>query len=287
MSDFLLRSHCESRCSIGTKQSLIRLLRPLHHSVHGPRNDKIFIILLTFYFFNVSLSLAQNDVSPSAAFYRGNLQYKDGSYREAIASYESIREKGLENGALYYNLGNSYFKDGQLGKAILNYERAQRLMPRDSDLKSNHEFALAQVKNYTREDKSFLQNFISRFKDYGTKDEMAVSLLVIYLFLGICFLSRFYWNSSKKIVSPILMMLGVVFISQTILFSFKIQSQRYLAIVLQNTEAKFEPTLKATTHFPLSEGQQVIILDKEVDYLKVKRPDGKIGWVPSKAIERI
>ena len=282
MSDFLLRSHCESRCSIGTKQSLIRLLRRF-----APRNDKIFIILLTFYFFNVSLSLAQNDVSPSAAFYRGNLQYKGGSYKEAIESYESIREKGFENGVLYYNLGNSYFKDGQLGKAILNYERARRLAPRDGDLKSNYEFAVAQMKNNIEEEKSFLRDLIGRYNDFFTKDEMAISLLFLYLLWGIIFLLRFYLPLTKRILAPMLLITGVVFIVQAILFNFKIQSQRNLAIILQNTEAKFEPTLKATTHFPLSEGQKVIILDKEVDYLKIKRPDGKIGWVPWVMLERI
>jgi len=287
MSDFLLHSYCESRCSIGTKQSLIRLLRPMHHPVHGPRNDYISIMFLVICFFNVSLSLAQNDVSPAAVFYRGNLQYKNGSYREAIASYESIREKGLEDGALYYNLGNSYFKDGQLGKAILNYERAQRLLPRDSDLKSNYEFALAQVKNNIEEDKTFFQNLIDRYNNFFTKSDMAISLLFIYLLGGIIFLLRFYLPSIKRILASVLLILGVVFIVQIFFFNFKILSQRNLAVILQNTDAKFEPTLKATTHFPLSEGQKVIILDKEVDYLKVKRPDGKIGWVPAEIIERI
>jgi len=247
----------------------------------------IFIIFLTFCSFNVSAVFAQNDVSPSAVFYRGNLQYKDGSYKEAIKSYESIREKGFENGALYYNLGNSYFKDGQLGKAILNYERARRLVPRDGDLKSNHEFAVSQIKNNIEVEKSFLPNFIGRYNDFFTKSEMALSLLLIYLFGGIIFLVRLYVPSTKKFLSSILLILGVVFMAQAILFNLKIQSQRNFSIITQNTEAKFEPTLKATTHFPVAEGQKVIILDKEIDYVKVKRPDGKIGWVTRAMLERI
>jgi len=246
------------------------------------------VLIGCFLVFQVNPCFAQQEpFSPSAVFYRGNLQYKGGSYKEAIASYESIREKGFENGGLYYNLGNSYFKEGQLGKAVLNYERARRLMPRDSDLKSNYEFALAQVKNYMQEDKSFFKNFISRYTDFFAKDEMAISLLLIYLLLGTGFLLTIYWVPARRVLAPILVVLGVVLISQTILFRLKIQDQQNLAIVLQNTEAKFEPASNATTHFPLSEGQKVIILDKEVGHAKIKRPDGKIGWVPAETVERI
>ena len=86
-----------------------------------------------------SAALAAESVP--ALFYRGNDYMRQGDFSRAAAAYESIVTQGWESGAVYYNLGNAYVKQGKLGKALLNYERARRLIPRDSDLKANREFA--------------------------------------------------------------------------------------------------------------------------------------------------
>jgi len=44
-------------------------------------------------------------------------------------------------------LGNVFFKQGQIGRAIVNYERAQRLLPHDSDVRANLQYALSLCNN--------------------------------------------------------------------------------------------------------------------------------------------
>ena len=92
-------------------------------------------------------------------FAEANIQYAEGNYAEAAATYEQILEDIPSTGAanlqhsdlptdyavIYYNLGNAYFKQGELAQSILAYERALRLKPSMKDAKHNLLFAQAQI----------------------------------------------------------------------------------------------------------------------------------------------
>ena len=63
-------------------------------------------------------------------------------YSKAAMRYERIiREGGVYNGKIFYNLGNVYFRMNELGRAILNYRRAELYMPDDVNLKQNLTYA--------------------------------------------------------------------------------------------------------------------------------------------------
>src|SRR5262249_54460599 len=51
--------------------------------------------------------------------------------------------------AVYFNLGNAWFKSGQLGRAIAAYRQAERLNPRDPDVRANLQFARNQAQGPT------------------------------------------------------------------------------------------------------------------------------------------
>jgi len=63
-------------------------------------------------------------------------------YQKALLRFERlVREGGIENGKLYYNVGNCHFRMNDLGRAILNYRRAQLYRPNDPNLHQNLEYA--------------------------------------------------------------------------------------------------------------------------------------------------
>ena len=66
-----------------------------------------------------------------------NTQEAEQKLKEAASQYETILANGFKHGQIYYNLGNTYYRTGELGKAVLNYRKAQRLMPRNTDLDAN------------------------------------------------------------------------------------------------------------------------------------------------------
>lgn len=70
-------------------------------------------------------------------FTAANERALQGDLRGAIALYESLRERGINNADLLFNLGNAYAKNGQLVESVIAYERALRLAPGDADVQAN------------------------------------------------------------------------------------------------------------------------------------------------------
>lgn len=62
--------------------------------------------------------------------------YTDGELDTALDRFRSAAATSRDPD-LYYNLGNTHARRGELGRAVLNYLRAQRLRPRDADLRAN------------------------------------------------------------------------------------------------------------------------------------------------------
>lgn len=65
--------------------------------------------------------------------------YAQGDFRTAIESWEQLREDGVVHPALYYNLGTAYAQIGDAGNATWMLLQAQRLAPRDPDIRENLE----------------------------------------------------------------------------------------------------------------------------------------------------
>src|SRR6266700_7137667 len=87
--------------------------------------------------------------SPTSAFEAANKLYKQGKHSEAAANYQKLIQAGRVSAALYFNLGNSFFKSGQIGRAIAAYRQAERITPRDPDLRANLRFARNQIQGPT------------------------------------------------------------------------------------------------------------------------------------------
>jgi len=221
-------------------------------------------------------------------FVKAGLAYQEGDYEKAIVGYEEILTNGFESGPIYYNLANSYFRNNELGNAILNYERALRLMPRDSDLQFNHRYALkeARLPRQTRS-LSFFQKVIQRYIQFYTCEEMVLIMVGALLLSGFIFLLSLFGKWPRSVRLGILVPCVAIFIIFTIGFILKGQYERNLAIILTSADAKFEPRSNATTHFSLREGAQVRFLKRQSDWIKIKRQDGKLGWVQEGAAEKI
>ena len=67
--------------------------------------------------------------------------YDENRLPEAIAGWQALADEGQALPEVLFNLGNAYYRHGDLGEAILAYRRAQRLAPRDPDIRANLGFA--------------------------------------------------------------------------------------------------------------------------------------------------
>ncbi len=226
--------------------------------------------------------------SPEYIFFRANTFYEEGKYDDAINEYSKMLAQGIESGNLYYNLGNSYFKKGDLGKAVLHYERAKRLIPRDSDLKSNYAFARAQIKyNISGSSQQWFERIFSAL-DILTINEITILLSVVFIFVVLFLIRALFFSVSRRVYRLIILTSTVFFIFLAIaLFNRISLLEREAVVITKSSEVRFEPVESATTHFTLYGGAKVYLLQSKKNWSKIRRPDGKVGWIKSQETKKI
>jgi len=223
-----------------------------------------------------------------SVFVAAGLAYKDGRYNEAISRYEKILEGRRVSGPLYYNLANSYYKKRNLGKAVLNYERARQFIPRDSDLNFNYRYVHSKIEHYgVGEESNFSVRLIRGFIQFYTKDEMVIILVIVGMLAGILFLVSLYINLPGLFNGGIIVLLLMCFLIYGVGVIVKGQHGKDKAIIMNSAESYFEPRTDSTAHFKLSEGMKATILKTEGHWIKIRRLDGKTGWVDRDVLEKI
>jgi tetratricopeptide (TPR) repeat protein len=226
---------------------------------------------------------------PEELFKQANRFYLDGQYEKAVKEYEKILQMGKQSGAIYYNLANSYFKTGQFGRAILNYERAERLLPRDADVKANYTFAISMVKDKLISKKRIWggQLFMRYYNSFTTNELIWVSSLLFILFLMVIFLmlTRTF-KLRVKIILPGIILFLLLFNTATVYY--KVYSLgKDAVVVVPRADVLYGPFKSATKFFTLHEGSSVTIIESKGEWDKVRRSDNKTGWIPKKSVEAI
>ncbi len=98
----------------------------------------IFGCLMAFSVFQISASDLQSD------FDQANRSLAQGKFAEAIRQYQGILKSG-SSASLHNNLGLAFFQSGQIGPAVAQFRLAERLSPRDGEVKANLRLARAKI----------------------------------------------------------------------------------------------------------------------------------------------
>jgi tetratricopeptide (TPR) repeat protein len=223
------------------------------------------------------------------SFKDANQLYKDNKYDQAAQAYEKILQTGFESGSLYYNLGNSYFKAGSFGRALLNYERARFFIPSDSDLNSNYNFvrSLLSVPPGANSGK-LLFKWLDRLYEGMSINGLTFMLSFLWFSILGMLTAILFIPGIKRYAGIALALFGITLVVSSVSLGRKVSFyDRGAVVIAGDTEAKFEPSVAATTYFKLIEGSSVIVLDRSAGWVKIRRPDAKIGWVPAASIEDI
>jgi tetratricopeptide (TPR) repeat protein len=232
---------------------------------------------------------AQEGIGREELFASGNNYYEAGEYEKAVESYSGIVRSGESSAAVYYNLAGAYFKMGDLGRAILNYERALNMDPRDADIKANYRFAKSMITGKPVPDKGFWSwRPVKLYSKEFTVNEMIIMTSAAFFVLFTVCAAVVISKRAKRSLISLAAVIGVFIILSSMVISNKIgQMNSYAVVVAPQAEALFGPFYTATKFFTLYEGNDVRVLSEKDDWYKVRRSDGKTGWVKSSGVERI
>lgn len=227
--------------------------------------------------------------TPRYIFYNANRLYEEAKFDEAIAEYEKLLKDNLESSSLYYNIGNCFFKKGELGRAILNYERARRLAPGDSDIESNYEYAKSLLKERPSSESKFLIiKLLHKLSEKVSIDWLTISLSILYISICLGFIILIFFKNLRGFCRSSILVLAIFFILNIVLVYGKLVHLGKEAIIITKiADVKFEPLDSATTYFVLSEGSLIEIIESKNDWYKIRRSDGKLGWVSKSNLEVI
>jgi tetratricopeptide (TPR) repeat protein len=234
-------------------------------------------------------AFAQTKPLAPSLFYKANEFFQQGKYEQAKSAYLEILDSGAQSGNIYYNLGNTFFKLGQIGRAIVNYERAKILLPQDSDVQANLQYALSLCNNSVVALKqNWFRGVLENIAVYFTLDGWTIAVSLVY-FLVLLFAAWFILtkiNAFKKAAVSFAVCLGLV----GCIWLVKFEQTRLInnaIVIVAEIDSRFAPSENAVVYFKTYEGAKIEIIDQNNAWVRIKTPDGKIGWVPDSAVEKI
>lgn len=232
--------------------------------------------------------------TPEAVFKEANSAYQEGDFNKAAQLYQQLCDEGYISGNLLYNLGNAYYKLGAKGRAVLNYERARRLIPGDADLKANLNYVLSGTQEGASDWKYDLLRFVTGLtsvEQLAIAGSVCFFGMILLLILGITRpnpLRNLIEGGFSQWWAGIIISCSIVFITVASLglLTFWNQSREH-AVAVKGVEVRFEPSPAATIYYQLAEGSRVQILEGKDQWVKIKRVDGKRGWIDRSCLETI
>jgi len=249
---------------------------------------KIFFLL---YLISTTVIVAQT--TTTHLFEKGNLNYKEGNYHEAIALFKKIEAKDSVSSTLYYNIANAYYKLNKVANTIYYYEKALKLDPLNTDAANNLAFARRMTIDTIEElPKTFLQKLEANYIQKLSYNQWSV-LAVVFSFLAAILFLLFYVSSisNRKRMYFLTSVLSFFLLLITIGISYnqyqKVTSTKTAIIFTSKVSVNNAPTLNSDEVFILHEGTKVVILDAVDNWRKIKLADGKIGWISTSDLKEI
>ena len=233
--------------------------------------------------------------SPAELMSDANERFSRGEYAEAAQQYESLIADGFRDAALYYNLGNTYFEQEEVGRAILNYLRAERLSPRDPDIRANLELARSHTVDDLRvEGDSLAASLSNNTHRWMTPAELGNAALLLWILGGLALAALFVVTGSRSLVVVLRTIIAGAFVLALIILPLWLSvlyadPYRNTGVVIAGSvEAVDGPGSQFGTEFTLHSGAQVRVVDSRRGWVLVELPGSELkGWLPFHAFEAV
>ncbi len=205
-------------------------------------------------------------------------------YEKATLRLEQIiREGGVENGKLYYNLGNVWFQRGDVGRAILNYLRAEQYMPNNVNLQQNLAYVRQQRKDSFKqtEKRKVLNTLFFWHYDIPSGIRLRVFTCAFLAFWGLAAARLF---SKRGALTGALAATGLLaallFVSLTVEARTHRMHPSGVVVAEESVGRKGDgETYQPSFGEPLHAGTEFTVLEDRGDWVQVTLPDERNCWL--------
>lgn len=254
------------------------------------------LVLLATAGFGATLDQSEiNDLfSQGKEFFRQANQTRDPQeakdlYGKAVLRFERIiREGGVQNGKLYYNIGNAYFRMDDIGRAILNYRHAQQFIPNNLNLNQNLDYARQRRMDKIDEPQRtrVLKTLFFWHYDLSTGFRsflFAVSFVLVWVVLGArLFVRKQFLNWTIGISA----LVSALFLLSLLVEMISLRSTRPGVILAEEVVARKGDSQSYERSFtePLHAGTEFTLSEDRGDWYYIQLADGRRCWLPSKSV---
>jgi len=219
----------------------------------------------------------------ATAFNDANKLYEQGKFSEAAAQYEAMVNAGSASPAVYFNLGNAFLKAGQTGRAIVAYRAAEKLSPRDPDVRSNLQFARNQAGGGTSVSVPRWESWIGKL----TLNEWTV-LTSIAVGLFFLLLAARQWRSKwRNSFRGTLWGLGIIGAFLLVCLTAAIRQEFFTktaVVIVSEAVVRPGPFDESPSAFTLRDGAEVTVLGQKDNWLEITDSTQRTGWLPGKNV---
>lgn len=223
----------------------------------------------------------------------GNKLYRSKNYKQAVEVYSELVNAGYESAPLFYNLGNAYYRIGKLGYAILYYEKALKLNAGDEDIEHNLAFVNSKtVDNIDAFPQFFLfewwEAIISALTLSGWTYTAYFFFIALLSSVGFYFLAKSPTQQKTSLIAGLIAIVLMLSSSALVIIKLNREISIISGIVVENSvTVKLSPDIKSGDAFIIHEGLKVRLDDSIEEWVKIRLPDGKVGWLLQKDVKVI
>lgn len=235
-------------------------------------------------------SSAANRESMAALFEDANNAYQKGDFPAAEGQYKQLLAKGVDSGALYYNLGNTCFKQKHLGEAIYFWEKARQKLPRDPDVRENLALANLLVVDRIEVPPDPLP---VRWADRAvhsltmTQDSWTVLLLFVAAngLFSLSLLAKRPRVTRSALASAFVAGFFVLLFGCSLTWKTYEKNYRQTGVVIeQKSEVRSGPGAENIVVFTVHEGILLRIRGESSGWYQVSLPNGWSGWLEKNSV---
>ena len=213
-------------------------------------------------------------------------------YRKAAMRFERIvKQGGIHNGKLYYNIGNAYFRMEDIGRAILNYRRAEQYTPNDVLLQENLKYARARRLDRIEEEQrtKVLKTVFFWHYDLSTRAR-AITFAVCFASVWILAAIRLLIARGPLVWALIISaILSLLLLGSLLTETVRLRTDKPGVIVGRQVVARKgdSDTYEKSFTEPLHAGTEFKLIESRGDWFQIQLCDRARCWVPAKDSELV
>lgn len=225
-------------------------------------------------------------VSAADPFEEANRSFETGDYSAAIEGYRGLLSEGLESAAVWFNLGNAHFKNGDYGLGIHCYLRAQRLAPRDPDIRANLRFARKEVAGAFAPETVGWEVF---FRYLSPREWTWLTALSGCLMFGLLAARERFAGSRLVLTWPLRLAAVLAVVSAVACpWAHVVWADQGAAVVVADRlDVRYGPMMDSKPAYQLKDGEEVRMIGQKDEWRQIRNTSGQVGWVALESLQTL